>query len=182
MRDINVKERAFVAALCDGKSNAEAYRIGFSRPDLPASQASSAAARILNKPQVKSFYEIEKKRLDAEMHNKSLWSRERGIKELLWVINVSKEALKGEKDKPRLKDYKAESKLNDSKAESKDDDNKIQAATAINAIIKCVELLDKMMGGESEYDKSLARMLTDLDPDLIKEDPYQYCAAGFKDE
>lgn len=173
MRDINVKERAFVAALCDGKSNAEAYRIGFSRPDLPSSQASSAAARILNKPQVKSFYEIEKKRLDAEMHNKSLWSRERGIKELLWVINVSKEALKGEKDKPKLKD---------SKEESKDDDNKIQAATAINAIIKCVELLDKMMGGESEYDKSLARMLTDLDPDMIKEDPYQYCAAGFKDE
>lgn len=173
MRDINVKERAFVAALCDGKSNAEAYRIGFSRPNLPASQASSAAARILNKPQVKSFYEIEKKRLDAEMHNKSLWSRERGIKELLWVINVSKEALKGEKD---------ETKLKDSKSESKDDDNKIQAATAINAIIKCVELLDKMMGGESEYDKSLARMLTDLDPDMIKEDPYQYCAAGFKDE
>lgn len=107
------------------------------------------------------------------MHNKSLWSRERGIKELLWVINVSKEALKGEKDKPKLKDPKAE---------PKDDDNKILAATAINAIIKCVELLDKMMGGESEYDKSLARMLTDLDPDMIKEDPYQYCAAGFKDE
>jgi hypothetical protein len=177
MREINVKERAFVAALCDGKSNAEAYRIAFNRPDLPASQASSAAARILNKPQVKSFYEIEKKRLDAEMHNKSLWSRERGIKELLWVINVSKEALKGEKDSKKEK-----AKDKDSNAESKDDDNKIQAATAINAIIKCVELLDKMMGGESEYDKSLARMLTDLDPDMIKEDPYQYCAAGFKDE
>lgn len=170
MKDISAEERAFIAALCDGNSKAEAFRIGFKRPHLPSTQASTSAIRVLNKPQVKAFYDAEKKKLDAEMHSKSLWSRERGIKELLWVIEISKTAIKATKDKSK------------DKLESKDDDNKIQAATAINAIIKCVELLDKMMGGESEYDKSLARMLTDLDPDLIKEDPYQYCAAGFKDE
>jgi hypothetical protein len=174
MKEISAEERAFIAALCDGNSKAEAFRIGFKRPHLPSTQASTSANRVLNKPQVKAFYEEEKKRLDAEMHSKSLWSRERGIKELLWVIEISKAAIKATKDKSKDKSK--------DKLESKDDDNKIQAPTAINAIIKCVELLDKMMGGESEYDKSLARMLTDLDPDLIKEDPYQYCAAGFKDE
>lgn len=178
MKDISAEERAFIAALCDGNSKAEAFRIGFKRPHLPSTQASTSANRVLNKPQVKAFYDAEMQKLDAETHSKSLWSRERGIKELLWVIEISKAAIKATKDKSN-KAIKDKSK---DKLESKDDDNKIQAATAINAIIKCVELLDKMMGGESEYDKSLARMLTDLDPDLIKEDPYQYCAAGFKDE
>jgi hypothetical protein len=164
MKDISAAERAFIAALCDGNSKAEAFRIGFKRPHLPSTQASTSANRVLNKPQVKAFYDAEMQKLEAETHSKSLWSRERGIKDLLWVIEISKAAIKSTKDK------------------SKDDDNKIQTPTAINAIIKCVELLDKMMGGESECDKSLARMLTDLDPDSITEDPLQYCAAGFKNE
>lgn len=164
MKDISAEERAFIAALCDGNSKAEAFRIGFKRPHMPSTQASTSANRVLKKPQVKAFYDAEMQKIDAETHSKSLWSRERGIKELLFVIEISKAAIKATKDK------------------SKDDDNKIQAPTAINAIIKCVELLDKMMGGEFEYDKSLARMLTDLDPDSITEDPLQYCAAGFKNE
>lgn len=158
MKEISIEEQALVTGLLSGKTKAEAYRSAFKRPNLPAQQASSAAIRILSKSHVKAYYDREKKQIEDEMRQRAVWTIERGARDILWLIDISKSVL------------------------SKCDDSEMTKTTASNNILKGTELLYKIYGEKNDDDKSLARMLTDLDPDSITEDPLQYCAAGFKNE
>jgi hypothetical protein len=167
MKKLNKKQHAFVMARLAGNtleaSYAEAYPMSrkWSRADRD-----TRACDLIKQPHIKEFYETELAKIEAEAleeaRKKAIWNREKSLKVLSFIVQTGLED---------LNDAKALKKLNP-------DAPPATNPAIANSIIKAVSELNKMTDGDfNEDEKSLARMLTDLNPDLIDEDPMDYAVS-----
>jgi hypothetical protein len=167
MKKLNKKQHAFVMARLAGNtleaSYAEAYPMSrkWSRADRD-----TRACDLMKQPHIKEFYETELAKIEAEAleeaRKKAIWSREKSIKVLAFLVQTG------------LED------INENKAMKKVDAKGLPALNPAiaNSMIKAMVELDRLTEGEMNPDeKSLARQLIDLNPDMIDEDPMDYAVS-----
>jgi hypothetical protein len=167
MKKLSKKEITFVLSRLSGNTMEAAFAEGY-----PSSRKWELASRereaneVMKRPHVKAFYETEREKIDKEAaeeaRKKAIWNREKSLKVLSFIVQTG------------LDD------ISEARANKKIDPNAPPATNPAiaNSIIKAIAELNKMTDGEYDEDeKSLARQLTDLNPDLIDEDPLDYAVS-----
>lgn len=171
MKKLNKKQYAFIMARLAGNtleaSYAEAYPMSrkWSRCDRD-----KRACDLMKQPHIKAFYEQEKEKIEAEAleeaRKKAIWNREKSMRILSFIAMSGWEEIKEARERKKF----------DPRAPQ------VNPAVA-NTVIKACAELNKMTEGEADgTEKSLARILTDLDPDMIDEDPNDYAVSVKKQE
>lgn len=164
MKKLNKKQYSFVMARLAGNtleaSYAEAYPMSrkWSRADRD-----TRACDLMKEPHVKAFYEQEKAKIEAEAleeaKKKAIWSREKSMRVLAFIIQTGVEDINEAKALKKL-DPKASQALNSSVA---------------NSVIRALAEIDRLIEGDVDPEqKSMARQLVDLNPDDIDERPEDY--------
>lgn len=164
MKKLNKKQYSFVMARLAGNtleaSYAEAYPMSrkWSRADRD-----TRACDLMKEPHIKAFYEQEKAKIEAEAleeaKKKAIWSREKSMRVLAFIIQTGVEDINEAKALKKL-DPKASQALNSSVA---------------NSVIRALAEIDRLIEGDVDPEqKSIARQLVDLNPDDIDERPEDY--------
>lgn len=164
MKKLNKKQYSFVMARLAGNtleaSYAEAYPMSrkWSRADRD-----TRACDLMKEPHIKAFYEQEKAKIEAEAleeaKKKAIWSREKSMRVLAFIIQTGVEDINEAKALKKL-DPKASQALNSSVA---------------NSVIRALAEIDRLIDGDVDPEqKSMARQLIDLSPDDIDERPEDY--------
>lgn len=167
MKKLNKKQYAFIMARLAGNtleaSYAEAYPMSrkWSRCDRD-----KRACDLMKQPHIKAFYEQEKAKIEAEAleeaKKKAIWSREKSMRVLAFIIQTGVEDINEAKALKKL-DPKASQALNSSVA---------------NSVIRALAEIDRLIEGDVDPEqKSIARQLIDLSPDDIDERPEDYAVS-----
>jgi hypothetical protein len=167
MKKLNKKQYSFVMARLAGNtleaSYAEAYPMSrkWSRADRD-----TRACDLMKEPHIKAFYEQEKAKIEAEAleeaKKKAIWSREKSMRVLAFIIQTGVEDINEAKALKKL-DPKASQALNSSVA---------------NSVIRALAEIDRLIEGDVDPEqKSIARQLIDLNPDDIDERPEDYAVS-----
>lgn len=165
-KHLSKKEMAFVLSRLEGNTMEAAFAEGY-----PSSRKWERASRereaneVMKRPHVRAFYDAEREKIDRaaaeEAKKKAIWSREKSMKILSYIAISGWEEIKEARERRKI-DQKAP---------------QVNSATT-NMVIKAIAELNKMTDGEyNEDEKSLARQLTDLNPDMIDEDPMDYAVS-----
>ena len=167
MKNLSKKEMTFVLSRLEGNTMEAAFAEGYpSSRNWTRASREKQANEVMKRPHVNAFYEVERERIEREAaeeaRKKAIWNREKSLKVLSFIVQTGLED---------LSDAKALKKLNP-------DAPPATIPAIANSIIKAVSELNKMTEGDfNEDEKSLARILTDLNPDLIDEDPIDYAVS-----
>ena len=166
MKNLSKKEMTFVLARLEGKTMEDAFAEGYpgSRKWARSSRERNAN-EVMKRPHVKAYYDRERERIDREaaeeVRKKAIWDREKSLLVLREMI------ITGRKD---LEEARAMKQIKPNAAPA--------TAPLMNSVIRAVGEINKMLIGEyDDSGKSLARQLTDLNPDSIDEDPADYAVS-----
>lgn len=167
MKKLNKKQYAFVMARLEGNTLEASYAKAYPRSQKwSRADRDTRASELMKEPHIKAFYETELAKIEAEAleeaRKKAIWSREKSIKVLAFLVHTGLEDINNNKAMKKI-DSKGLPALNPAIA---------------NSMIKAMVELDRLTEGEMGADeKSLARQLTDLNPDMIEEDPNDYAVS-----
>lgn len=157
MKNLSKKEMKFILSRLEGNTMEAAYAEGY-----PGSKKWTRASRekeaneVMRRPHVKAFYDKEYERIKKEAaenaRKKAIWSREKSLKALSFIVETGLEELC-------------------------DSQQSLNPAIA-NSVIRAIAELNRMDDGSFDNEqKSMARQLVDLNPDDIDERPEDYAVS-----
>lgn len=177
MRKLTASQHKFVCEIISGKTYEAAYASAFPRSrKWTRAVRDTTASKTLKKPHVQAFFLEEKRKaeeaLREEVRKKNLWNKKKSIEVLVSLIKVAYEDLKVSQENQKKALELAQN-----------GDLSVQVPPALssvcsNTITRAVTILNDLTGNEpTDDEKSLARRLIDLDPDMILDDPNDYAVS-----
>lgn len=165
MKKLTQKQHRFVCELLSGQTIESAYGEAYPTSKKWARRdRDSAGGALLRQEHIKEFYASEKKKADdaarEEARRKAIWTREQSLKTLALIVKTGLEDLNDNKQRRA----------------AGDSEKPVLTSTIASSIIKAVEALNNMIDVEHDSEeKPLARILMDLDPGFVYENPDDYC-------
>lgn len=161
MKNLSKKEMKFVLSRLEGNTMEAAYAEGYpGSKKWTRSSREKEANEVMRRPHVKAFYDKEYERIKKEAaenaRKKAIWSREKSLKALSFIVETGLEELKNI-------DCNSQQSLKPAIA---------------NSVIRAIAELNRMDDGSFDNEqKSMARQLIDLNPDDIDERPEDYAVS-----
>lgn len=184
---LSKSQSQFVAAIISGRPAGEAYRDSFHPNTDNPDSLRALASKERRKPDVANAIAAGLKDIHNDAIHSALWSHRAAIVARIKDLSQIETEIKRRADGLRMEidginadpDLPAAQKL---QLVGRAMQRSLLGRDTIAAKQSIYAALDVLTANDEEQDKSLARMLIDLSPDSISEDPYQYCEVGFPPE